>query len=679
MSQETAGSGSTMRWLVSGAIAGAISAVGLTMARWGTWEPYSPLLIPYDVALFTAAGIGGFALSAILVQPRWGPVVAKGVSTGSLLALLTAIWGINLGGTGGGTVLKLLSVTVFVAAAVIFLVDIFARRERGWPIGWFFLAVTLSLSFSVVGYQAWKFSALVFPLATVAALSAGFPRVSPGWSRHDGAPLTAALAITIFCSSTVFPWSGQLVDTSSRVPPRAAPAPSFILIVLDTLRQDHLSLHGYERPTTPNIDEWARDALIFDDASAASSWTLPSHASMFTGLFPRTHGAHAFRGASPVNNAYALAEGKVTLAEIASQEGYATAALVANNVYLRRRYGLDQGFDTYWLPVPRAGVRFAPSEILAEYFSPWLYQEFRWQYYRDRYMTDNAVRWLEASRGRPFFLFLNYMDVHTPNARPPLSEVPLDDESPFTAHRYDFANVMDGTEEIAPAVLRDLVNSYDRELIHLDRELGRLLDYLEQSGLDATTNVMITSDHGEYFGEHDLFLHGKHLHEEVVRVPLILKGPDVRPGRTSRPVQGVDVFRTALDLMRISYTGEAQGTSLLQGEPRPVVAEYYASTTQELLSPRYRGRFDRDLRTIRMSRHKLFLDEHDRIELYDLQADPRESEDLADRLPDIVTELRARLANWLLEHPAADTEPNAGASELTPEEIARLRALGYIR
>ena len=456
----------------------------------------------------------------------------------------------------------------------------------------------------------------------------------------------------------------------------AAAGRSVILLVVDTLRRDHLSLHGYGRPTTPVLEDWARGGLVFEDATANSSWTLPSHASMFTGLFPRSHGAHGYRGEVRWGNAYPLGEENVTAAELAHHAGIATGAVVANHVYLDRVFGLDQGFDTYWVSKPRRGLELPLVDDLARRLQPYAYGEFDWSYYRAGAVTDRAIEWLERHRERRFFLFLNYMDPHIPNGRPPSEAVPLEDEVPSSEHRYALDGIMAG-RELPDGVLRDLVNHYDREIEHLDGELARLFAHLEESGLAERTCVLLTSDHGEYFGERSLIFHSKHLHREVVDVPLVLRGPGIPAGRSAKPVQSVDVFPTVLELLGLEFRAGVQGRSLLGDAEHPIVSEWYASENAGFLDPRYGGRLDRDLVTIRDGPLRLFASVRERdLELYDRASDPAETTNLASERPDRIAALQALLAEWLKTVPPAEALQRR-REEYDPRDVELIEELGY--
>jgi len=492
-----------------------------------------------------------------------------------------------------------------------------------------------------------------------------------------GRLFTAALglAVLVIACCALAPRPRLLPEIA--LPSGTAPASrrSVVLIVLDTLRRSSLSLHGYGRRTTPNLDRWAEGALVFDQATSVASWTLPAHASMFTGLYPRSHGAHGYRSEKQKESTYVLPDSCDTLAEIASRAGFATVGVVANYLYLDRRFGTDQGFAEYFVDPPCRGLRVQPAEFLFEKIDPYGSHILDWGYIRDTFITDAALDAIEDLRGRPFFLFVNYFDVHRPNLRPPTPEVPLEDE--FVVPRYypELTRVLRG-EPLDERVRRGLVNSYDRELQHLDGELARLLARLAEPDLAQDTLVIVTSDHGEHFGEHGLIDHAALLYDEAVDVPLLVRGPGVVPGRSARPVQVVDVFPTALEHLGLPVPASCQGVSLLRGEERDTVCEWYAAANGFLLQPQYKGRYEADLRSIRRGRWRLLEDERGKVELYDLDADPRELVDLAASQPEVVVDLRRALAEWVASHPPGEhVEMRAGPNSREREEA--LRRTGY--
>jgi arylsulfatase len=297
--------------------------------------------------------------------------------------------------------------------------------------------------------------------------------------------------------------------------------PSVVLVTLDTTRVDHLSCYGYERRTTPRLDALAARAVVFERAWSTSSWTLPAHASLFTGVYPSRHGAdYDPRGGAVLGDvielpvaqlmrAGKLPDDAVTLAELLAERGYATGAFAAGP-WLHRSFGLLQGFAHQDDAVHTFGGRPA-AEI-----------------------TAAALSWLEGlPPGAPYFLFANYFDPHAPYepvgryAEFPRAAEPL---------AYDYEAVMRGTRALdvdARAVLRD---RYDAEIRDMDGALGALLHAVQARPGGDRTLIVVTADHGEALGEEGRLGHGFWLSEELTRVPLIVRYPGDRDaGRRARP------------------------------------------------------------------------------------------------------------------------------------------------
>ena len=330
-----------------------------------------------------------------------------------------------------------------------------------------------------------------------------------------------------------------------------ARTPNVLWIVADTLRADHMSVYGYNRPTTPEIEKWAKQGITFEMARSAAPWTLPSHVTMFTGLWPTQHGARVDRpyfGPAP------------TVAEHLRARGYATAGIVANVRICNRAYGVGRGFDTYVdypcnqevslrAAINNSSLGASVMEVANRLQLP-VPRPFPFYLRPDaREITDQGRQWLDLvdrrneSMGpgatRPFFLFLNLMDVHGPfvpsssatgkfwtGPIPPLNQaVP---ECGWVAVR----ELGHATPEMQPErrqelekVSRRLVDLYDECLSGLDADLGRFLGGLRSAGMLENTWVVITGDHGEHFGEHNQFGHGSSLYNELTHVPLILIPP----------------------------------------------------------------------------------------------------------------------------------------------------------
>ncbi len=309
---------------------------------------------------------------------------------------------------------------------------------------------------------------------------------------------------------------------------RAKPGrqPNIVLISLDTVRADHLSTYGYPRPTTPHIDRLAGQGVLFENAFSPASWTLPSHAAMFTELLPHQHGADWFRP---------LDAGPSTLAEVLRSLGYETAGFNSNLYYGQKGWGLAQGFEIYEDNGSSLRHNLAATHMARVLFQP-LYERF------DTYdalprrnageVNRGVLRWFRQRSTRPFFLFINYFDAHEPYFAPP----PYDrrfGQVPDAVQRK--VRPMIDDEERFPWPLTEeekssLIAGYDNCLAYLDSEVGQLLRFLADSPGWSHTVVIITSDHGESFGEHGRYSHGRDLYRETLQVPLIILGPGIPAG-----------------------------------------------------------------------------------------------------------------------------------------------------
>lgn len=426
--------------------------------------------------------------------------------------------------------------------------------------------------------------------------------------------------------------------------------PSVVLITLDTTRPDHLSVYGYARDTTPRLEALSRDAVVFDRAWSTSSWTLPAHASLFTGLYPATHGARFdFEGDAvlgtrvkmPTANfvrAGRLAEERATLAEILGARGYATGAFVAGP-WLHRSFGLMQGFETVDDDVASFGGRPAQE------------------------ITDRAIAWLEQlPEDEPFLLFVNYFDPHAPY-RP---EVGYDTYPRAREPEPPYGQLV-ATGRVDAATRERLVDRYDGEIRYMDHHLGRLLDAVAARHGPSDTMVIVTADHGEAFGEGGRVGHTYWLSEELLRVPLIIRYPEARDGgtRTDAPVQLVDILPTIVGELGLEPIPDAQGVPA--GDRTTVYAELYREPTAIM---RHGQAFDRDLEVAIEWPHKLTRSSRGEEVLVRVDAgDERPIE-----APAVVKLLRERLdAQRQAIERNAPTAPSAD-----PNAVEALRELGYI-
>lgn len=424
--------------------------------------------------------------------------------------------------------------------------------------------------------------------------------------------------------------------------------PNLVLIVVDTLRFDHVGCYGSARDTTPAMDAFAAQAVRFEHAYSTAPWTCPSVATILTGKFPSGHGLMM-----PLTG---LADEVVTLAEMLRAEGYATAAVVSNS-HLKKKNAFDQGFDTY------------------------LDSEARWHtHVSTPGVTKQAIDLVQglAEEDRPFFLFVLYFDPHYEYKRHP--------EYGFAQH----PGRLEGTESIyqlrklGPRLtdgeigfIRDV---YDEEIRFTDAGIGRLLEALRGTGELERTAVAITADHGEEFFERGWLGHTRTLYEELIRVPLIVRGPGAQAPRTvATPVSLVSLAPTLLDIAGIDprrhgITSPSLAPFLAGGTPA-ALAPIFAEVDYAALAESMKGE-EAHKHALRHGDYKVIRDDTTgAVELYDLAADPLERRDLAAEQPDVARELLA-----LLEQHAAAAKRDATAArqlDLNEEDLDVLRGLGY--
>lgn len=432
-------------------------------------------------------------------------------------------------------------------------------------------------------------------------------------------------------------------------------SPALVVVTMDTTRVDHLSCYGYERETTPNLDAFATRAVRFDRAWSTSSWTLPAHASLFTGRYPSRHGAdYDARGSAVLSDvigipiarfvrAGKLAEGNVTLAEILAGLSYHTGAFVGGP-WLHRNFGLLQGFARKDDAVTTFGGRPAKE------------------------ITAAALGWLQdLAPGEPYFLFANYFDPHAPYE--PVGRYPDFPRATEPLH-YDYDALMRGTAHLDDATRAILRDRYDAEIRDMDRELGGLLRaVLSRPGGDRTL-VIVTADHGEALGEEDRLGHGFWLTEEQTRIPLLIRYPGDRAGgtRSAQPIQLVDLMSLAARELDFTPPAEAEGLEL--GLRTAAFLEVHREPATAL---RFGKAWDRDLRAVVRWPDKLVRTDEGRETLVRLSPDTLHEEPLHDA--GSAPELRHLLDVHVSAGPKAPFLP----SEADPDTVEALRALGYIQ
>lgn len=442
-------------------------------------------------------------------------------------------------------------------------------------------------------------------------------------------------------------------------PEPAPPArPNVLIVLVDALRADRLGPYGFtERPTSPNLDRFAAQAVVFERAVSQNGWTVPSVASLFSGVYPQTHGVLRF--IDPRSHLEGGGEGPVlmdamsgdhsTLAERFAAAGWATAAILKSDVINAGR-GFEQGFEHF---------------------------EFLSQPPKDRLdsgaqLTDATLRWLEG-RGddpRPFFLYLHYMDPHTSYIAP---------EPYYSRYSTGYSSTLDGNhgpivafnEEGSPPPTADdigkLLALYDAEIEYWDSQFGRLVDRLAATGLIDETVVVVTADHGEAFWEHELFEH-RAVFQENIWVPMIIRVPGAEPARIPQWVQMIDIGPTVVELAGVEpgphWVGLSHAEAIRSGAPvreQPVSSEWAGERT--LITP---------------DGLKILLG-HGEPRLYDLAADPGETVNLAATRGEDLLRLEGLLEARFRE--AVELKARfraAGPAELDPEQVEELKALGYL-
>ncbi len=414
----------------------------------------------------------------------------------------------------------------------------------------------------------------------------------------------------------------------------ATPTVNVILVSIDTLRPDHLGCYGYEVPTSPSVDRFCDDAVVFRQAIAQAPSTLHSHASMLSSLLPHHHQA-TWGGKTR------LPEKALTLAEILQSAGYATAAF-AGGGQMDRVFGLDQGFDVYDQP--------GQEHFLGT--------------------AQRGIEWLDGVSDRPFFLFLHSYEVHhpyTPDAEHlALLEGGYDGELPNEIS-IDLLREINRQElEIDAQDLAHIERTYDAEIRSMDDGFGFLIAALQERGLYESTLIVFTSDHGEEFGEHGVVgWHSHTLYDELLRVPLVIKLADAAHAgvEVAQQVRSIDIAPTILAAVGLAVPEEFEGTDLARLVDENREPGFIAISRMD----RPPGR---DISSIRTEEWKLY-----RTALFNLADDPEEQWDAALTRRDVMQELNETLGQAVSAREPLETE-QVVPSESTLDE---LRALGYLQ
>ncbi len=330
--------------------------------------------------------------------------------------------------------------------------------------------------------------------------------------------------------------------------------PNVFILLLDTLRADHLGVYGYERATSPELDRFANENIRAQWAFTAAPWTPPSVASIFSGLYVIQHGLMPPNGREEAREATAKLNPKLlVISDILKAQGYYTTA-ISSNPWITKDFGFDQGFDRF-VSIPRAGA----SEV-----------------------TVAAIKSAKKMKelGQPFFLYMHYLDPHDPYDPPD-----------------EYKNLFSGelkARKYAPEVLKD-INLYDGEIKYLDTAVGKFIDFLKSEDLYENSIIVIVGDHGEQFGEHGNFGHGRDLFNEELHVPLLLRlGNSTEAGKIiDTSVSTIDILPTILSVARMPVPPNLLGTSIIDPEGlsrRPGIFSEIRRHTNERSFTSYDGR-----------------------------------------------------------------------------------------
>ncbi|HEV8121193.1 MAG TPA: sulfatase [Candidatus Polarisedimenticolia bacterium] len=436
--------------------------------------------------------------------------------------------------------------------------------------------------------------------------------------------------------------------------------PNILLIVIDTARADRFSWGGATRVVAPRLEALAQEATVYTDAWSPAPWTVPAHASLFTGRYPSAHGTDC--------GALRLPDAETTLAEILRDAGYRTAGYTANP-WLGATYNFQQGFDTWgetWREVPQGSPDTGAT--------------------LNNERLERFLRWYASNpdaRRQPFFLFANYFEPHLPY-HPPQPErsrmlPPGLDEDQVEAlshlgHPAEMAYILDRSN-LPPQDLAILRGLYDGEIAYVDRRLGEIVDLLRALDLLDDTVLVVAGDHGENLGEHHMLDHKMSVHATLLKVPLLVRYPKAfaRGRRETKPVQLHDLFPT---LLALAGAAPPSGT-VVEAVPlpdaagrggrdpkAPIVGEFAGPPVDflKVMAESFPGadleRFDRTLVSFHRGSRTIHWGSDGKHALYDTAADPGETRDLAPSDPAGTKALAAEVDAWLHRPARAARSPS---------------------
>jgi len=442
----------------------------------------------------------------------------------------------------------------------------------------------------------------------------------------------ALILILVLAIGAILVFSkGSPIGSGAGVETPRCPGCNVIVILVDTLRADHLPCYGYERNTAPNLCGLAEEGFLFENMHANSPSTKTSVASLFTSMLPSQH--------KSIYNQDVLNDDLTTLAEMLAEHGYHTYAVNANPV-IKTKFNYDQGFETWTDRLAMAGK------------------------------VNRVIFAALDGYEQPFFLYLHYMDPHSPYTSPgryhryfnPGYEGPLTGRPPYEADYF----------ASHPDELEQLVALYDNDIRYVDDNIGELLEKLKEKGLYRDSLIVFLADHGEMFLEHGSFEHSNSVYTEVIDVPLIIRPPNQTKRIVETPVQTVDILPTLLSMLDIEVDGRFMGRSIFpligRGETRPIISEQHrglGNRSQE--TALILGDF-KLIKQLKQGTHLLF----------DTRKDPQERVDIFDSAPN-AAELAEKMGRLLEANASMYEGFDAKTTTLDEETTRQLKELGYIQ
>ncbi|MBI4004253.1 MAG: sulfatase [Candidatus Omnitrophica bacterium] len=644
------------------------------------------LVVAMTIGGMVGAFCGAVEAGVFLVRISWGPLDTHTIAKAMVLyglpnAIIVGFWGLV---AGRGMDLRTFEIRTLA----------FSLLTMGYLFGGLYVnrlwlpEITKLPSLVFTGSWTLAWLAGAWALLKLRTRPGHPPRTDLAWI---GALRMAAIGLAVVAGLSFVPplLAGRPTRAGGAAPTVLGPAgrPNVLLIVMDTTRADRLSSYGYPRNTTPHLDRFAQEGVLFEQASATAPWTLPSHASLFTGLYVAQHGADTSHRR--------LDDHLVTLAELLREQGYQTVGF-SNNGAVSVAMNFQQGFEVFEESRFFRGQAFRQLAIVRLLDRFQLPQRGGNAHAAE---TNKRIRaWFERryDRRRPFFLFINYMEPHF-SYEPP---------EPYRRRFLRLPNEVRRSLRRGHAVIKSpppvsldepiretLGDLYDGELAYLDMRIGELLDEFRARKLLDDTVVIVTSDHGENIGHHEILGHHDCVYETLLHVPLIIRYPKALPAgaRVGQPVSLVDVLPTLLALLEVRAPAlEASlpgysfvGSGLAVREDRVILSEYEIAR----LGPQGAGGSGRTnatadatatakLKSLREGALKFIRSPDGRHELYDLERDPAESRNLIAELPGQAAAMEAKLVrHFKALKPVGSPEPVPELDAVTREQ---LRALGYL-